>query len=40
MMTNSRNRVDVYDHSRKFAMVPHDVMRLFRMGTPLPCMRS
>ena len=25
-MTNSRNRVDVYDHSRKFAMVPHDVI--------------
>nr|DAP66127.1 MAG TPA: putative replisome organizer protein [Caudoviricetes sp.] len=35
MMTNSRNRVDVYDHSRKFAMVPHDVIDAVQDGNAI-----
>ena len=35
MMTNSRNRVDVYDHSRKFAMVPHDVIESVQDGNAI-----
>lgn len=35
MMTNSRNRVDVYDHSRKFAMVPQDVIETVQDGNAI-----
>ncbi|WP_318744805.1 MULTISPECIES: helix-turn-helix domain-containing protein [unclassified Corynebacterium] len=35
MMTNSRSRVDVYDHSRKFAMVPHDVIESVQDGNAI-----
>lgn len=34
-MASNRNRVDVYDHSRKFAMVPHDVIETVQDGNAI-----